>query len=729
MPVLDRSNKHTDGPLRIGGIFDVAFARIRLSYLPLSDIRRRRAYVAKGLGPHALPQVTPTPAVFEWNGHNYIMKMLHDCDFLDRVEALRSWLGFQVSGNPFLVPQQTCVGTDPANGLTDRTKSATNFGFDKRGLADVGKQPWLGPLKMDIAEESEDLGAGKDTRSRKRRLRKAGPSSSLAPYAAAVVNDPTLIPAMKASAPATGVTHPDHLELKNTSRLDAPPGKAIVDIKCLVPNLVSKEDEQRICVARQALLEEQTRVQEAEEASQAADEGRDDRRRPRASSIVSNVSCRSARIDSRASASSTCASPTKQRISHFGKRSSRRHGSSVGMHSLDPPALPTLQGPGDMRSIVLTTAGLLRHPPAEAHPGLGPVLLQSDCPGGELHRNPFLHTVSDARSAQTEDLELKIKIRTPQMADTTMDRCSTAPSATSSSLGGTFMARCTQNDPRQPSASHRRAGTAPPKVPRAPSTRSPSFSGQEAPNLHAPGQETPTPRISCFRAADQPKEEEHGHLGCGYSPRGQGLSRKAGAELRALTAAGTAGRRQPPPREARLRRLARDVARHSAELRRLVREEEQLRRALACSGVGEDISGTGGIYRELRECQDGKEAAEDSDTVARMVARRRDDEGAGTASFRDDDAALHGCPAKRMKALLEDKRQEIELKIFDLGIKRDELRCLRMAQKQERERQRALGMERRRAHLDYGQVRAVDTGCRIKILQYVLFSRILPQPF
>ncbi|CAM9388781.1 unnamed protein product, partial [Ectocarpus sp. 12 AP-2014] len=66
-----------------------------------------------------------------------------------------------------------------------------------------------------------------------------------------------------------------------------------------------------------------------------------------------------------------------------------------------------------------------------------------------------------------------------------------------------------------------------------------------------------------------------------YSSRALGLSRKAGAELRALTAAGTTGRRQPPPREIRLRRLARDVARHAAELRLLVGEENRLRKYVA----------------------------------------------------------------------------------------------------------------------------------------------------
>lgn len=663
-----------------------------------------------------MPQVTPTPAPFEWNGHNYLMKMLQDCDFLDRVDALRSWLGFPVSGNPFLLPQQSCVGMALDKSLGNRTNSAPNFRFDKIGLADVGSQPWLGPLTLDIVEGSQNLGTDKGARLKKRKLRKAGAGSSLAPYAAAVVNDPTLLPAVKGPAP-TELSNPDPFGLKSGSRLDARPGKVVVDIEGMVPNLVSREDAQRICVARQALLEEQMRVREAENAPQAADGGRDDRRRSRALSTVSNAASSSARGDPRDSALSTRDSPTKRRISHFGLPSSRRNGSPVGNHNLDSRASSTPQGPGNMRSMVLTMAGLLHHPPAEPHPGLGPVLLQSDRPGGGVHPNPFLHTVSDVRPAQAEDLGLKITIRTPIAADaSTMDRCSTAPLATQHLLRGSLRERNTQEHARRPSAYHPRAVTAPAKMPDAPSICSPSFPGQEACILHAPGQEKPTFRISCPRAALSSKEDEGEHRDSEYSPRGQGLSRKAGAELRALTAAGTAGRRQPPPREARLRRLARDVARHSAELRRLAREEEQLRKGLACCGDGYERPGGGEVRGELRE-RDRRE-----ETVTRMVARRCHDGGVRVVGLSDENATSRGCLAKKMVALVEDKRREIELKTFDLGVKRHELRCLRMVQKQERERQLALEMARRRAHLIDGQVRRIDTGSRINTSNHDLLS-------
>lgn len=639
------------------------------------------------------------------------MKMLQDCNFIDRVEALRSWLGFQVSGNPFLLPQQSCVDTDPDSGLTSQTTTSPDFAFDKIGLTDVGRQPWLGPLQFDVMAGSEDSGRNTGARSKKRRLRKTGAVSSLAPYAAAVVNDPTLLPAVKAPGPAR-LSSPDPFGLKNGLRLDAPPGTAVVNIEGLVPNLVSREDTQRIRVARQALLEEQTRVRQAEEASQEADEGGGGRQRSRAPSTVSGAAPPSTSVAagkySRAFTSSSYSSPTKRRTSHFGPQSTRRTGSSAGTHSLNPRAASTSRGSGDMRSIVLTTAGLLHRPPAEPHQGLGPVLLQSDRPGGELRPNPFLHTVSDAHSAKTEDLEPGITIRTPKTADTrNVDRCSTAPLAPSSSTSGPLRDSNTRKDARRPSVNHRRASTAPAKVPGASSARSLSFSGQAVPSALIPGQVKPTPRVSC-PGGTTIKEEEREQPDSGYSPRGQRLSRKAGAELWALTAAGTAGRRQPPPRETRLRRLARDVARHSAELRRLVREEKHLRKGLACCSGGDGRSGEVEVPGELQEHELGAEAAEDSDAVAMMVSIRYDD-GAGWRVSFSDEKTTSGGPAKRMGALLEGKRREIELKAFDLGLKRDELHCLRLVQKQERERQLALEMERRRAHLDVGQVRGVVT--------------------
>lgn len=46
-------------------------------------------------------------AIFLWKGHNYLVKMAHDLEYLDdeNVAApVSSWLGFSIRGNPFLVP-------------------------------------------------------------------------------------------------------------------------------------------------------------------------------------------------------------------------------------------------------------------------------------------------------------------------------------------------------------------------------------------------------------------------------------------------------------------------------------------------------------------------------------------------------------------------------------------------------------------------------------------------
>ena len=45
--------------------------------------------------------------IFRWKGHNYLVKMAHDLEFLDDTSAsapITAWLGFSVRGNPFLLP-------------------------------------------------------------------------------------------------------------------------------------------------------------------------------------------------------------------------------------------------------------------------------------------------------------------------------------------------------------------------------------------------------------------------------------------------------------------------------------------------------------------------------------------------------------------------------------------------------------------------------------------------
>ncbi|CAM9169681.1 unnamed protein product, partial [Laminaria digitata] len=45
--------------------------------------------------------------IFRWKGHNYLVKMAHDLEFLDDTSAsapVTAWLGFSVRGNPFMMP-------------------------------------------------------------------------------------------------------------------------------------------------------------------------------------------------------------------------------------------------------------------------------------------------------------------------------------------------------------------------------------------------------------------------------------------------------------------------------------------------------------------------------------------------------------------------------------------------------------------------------------------------
>ena len=45
-----------------------------------------------------------SPAVFVWNGINYLLKIPSDLDFLSRNKTLVTWLGFSIERNPFIIP-------------------------------------------------------------------------------------------------------------------------------------------------------------------------------------------------------------------------------------------------------------------------------------------------------------------------------------------------------------------------------------------------------------------------------------------------------------------------------------------------------------------------------------------------------------------------------------------------------------------------------------------------
>ncbi|CAM9445830.1 unnamed protein product, partial [Ectocarpus sp. 13 AM-2016] len=665
-----------------------------------------------------LSQVAPTPAPFEWNGRNYLMKMLQDCDFLDRVEALRKWLGFPISGNPFFVPQdEVHTGTEPDGRSASRRTSQTDgagLGFDKSGLADVGRQPWLGPLVLKSADEGGgDFAreAHSSRRRKQRRLRKTDATNSLAPYAAAVVNDPTLLAVVKALSPTRrGDQNGIRRFCPRTNALELSPRMTTVGVEALVPNLISRDDARRIGVARKALIDEQKRVLEAAMVSKAEAApcvGR--RRRSRAWSRVSNASSSAGWQNFSASVTSTPGA-TSKRPSTFEAQVTRRTGSTGGTSRPNPQVASGLPETGDIRSLVLTAAGLMNQPLPDPHPGLGPVVLKSDLPGGQLHPDPFIHTVSDARTATADGLEREISIVAPTFSSPeTEDRYSTAPSKTdsmvvSSLIRGVAGGRQRRSVRRRSSVNHRRAVTAPASISTSCSLPRRSLPEQGRLNSSEIQQDTPTSRGPFAEGAGT--QEMMKPSASEYSSRALGLSRKAGAELRALTAAGTTGRRQPPPREIRLRRLARDVARHAAELRRLVGEENRLRKYLAsrCSDGSKQDGDSQSLHdgsRVSAGCMENDDGA-----LASMVSAREDGNGAPQwTGFDAVDGELLEHRQKNMQTLLEEKRREIELKTFDLGVKRDELGCLRVVQKQERERKLALEMERRRARLADGQQR------------------------
>lgn len=52
---------------------------------------------------------TSPPTIFLWKGHNYLVKMAHDLNFLDdenEAAPVPAWLGFSVQCNPFLIPPE-----------------------------------------------------------------------------------------------------------------------------------------------------------------------------------------------------------------------------------------------------------------------------------------------------------------------------------------------------------------------------------------------------------------------------------------------------------------------------------------------------------------------------------------------------------------------------------------------------------------------------------------------
>ncbi|CAM9877678.1 unnamed protein product, partial [Scytosiphon promiscuus] len=639
-----------------------------------------------------LSQATPAPAQFQWNGRNYLTKMLQDCDFLDRVEALRSWLGFRVSGNPFFFPEQSTLGDqDGSCSITQASSQPTGEGCksDDNGTVDVGRQPWHGPLELEAPDGRGDAvgqGITCSQSSKKRRLQRTGAINTLAPYAAAVINDQSLLPKLRSPTRRGGAGSAGR-QGSAAGAFGFQSKSRAVDTQNIVPNLVSRTDTHRIDVARQTLAEEQALTRETATKLEQEDEGRSNSRRRPSKAVDVNV---------RAPVRSTHETSSGQRLSDLGNWNLGREISTKQAAWMESRDTASVLGKHSIPSLVRTSAGLLRRPPPEPHPALGPVLLQSDRPYGELHPNPFLHTVADDDVLQNSDLEEEVAITTPRrMRSNTKDRCRTALIHDSSHR------RRSRRDPNLSFGNRSsRPATALARIPSLSLHNQSSRFKQGISGCPGRVMERGFPAVGASYAGGAVPQEntERSYSTC--SRRMRGLSRKAGAELRALTAAGTTGRRQPPLREGRLRRLARDVVRYSMELRQLAVDEDRLRRNIARCASG------GGQQSQYVDHSRGVPEVEPLDgdrDVAAMVSVGQHQGTTQRIGIKPIGTRPPVHATKRMEQLLEEKRHEIEWKVFSLSIKRDELRCLRIVEKQERERKLALQLERRRVHLREGQ--------------------------
>lgn len=563
-------------------------------------------------------QAIPTTAPFEWNGENYLLKIVHDCDFLDRVEALRRWLGFSATRNPFFLPGDGMNKTLAKIWNPSENEEHPHLQFRENGSdVGVGMEPWLGSLELTVrGDGSQGIDKG-NYRSRKRR--NLGGRSRLTPYATPIINEPSLAPTGNLGSPAHEVIPlPSCLALEGDQSAESQT-KTVLDVETVVPNLVSSEDMERIRVAEKLMIEEEARAL----AASAFDINR------RSPSVTSEIAS-----STRWNKNKSLPSLEPRKDPHgkdVSRSSSNKHNhSSREQQTLkdnNPPALPE-QSSHALQPLLTAAAGLVNQQPPEPHPGLGPILLRSDFPNNELHPRPFVHTVGDQRDRYFIHPDPTLRQETAEVPESTGE-LSSKPALLLKEMRGAAKLRCVRNFPRR--LSSRLKGTAPARLTNFSSLRKPRSSDDRECSYRRSGKGIIAPsnsRISPSRIIRLAS------------------SQKAGAELTAFTAAGTTGRRYPPFRESRLRRLARDVSRHSNELRVLLKTEQRLRRTLASQG-------------------------------------RRDFDG----------------------SVLNAKQREIEWKTFYLEGKRDELRCLRMVQHQEQDSIEALEMERRHRRLTEGQVR------------------------
>jgi hypothetical protein len=126
----------------------------------------------------------PKPYPFIWNGINYLLKIPSDMDFLDKTYPLKTWFGFSLTRNPFMIPI-----------ALDNRLSTPRYQYQKEAAK-------RGRTESNPLPEYEDMG-GKDKGSKCRSgsenptnevgPKKGGDKHEKGPYEVPVVNDPDLM--------------------------------------------------------------------------------------------------------------------------------------------------------------------------------------------------------------------------------------------------------------------------------------------------------------------------------------------------------------------------------------------------------------------------------------------------------------------------------------------------------------------------------------------------------
>jgi hypothetical protein len=93
------------------------------------------------------------PKPFVWKGENYLLKITHDCDFLDNVKPLVKWLGFTMKRNPFFTLRLKLRG----KGLSDGAGKLQQ----KLLLAPIGEEKLRAAEDALRREEIHHAGGGK----------------------------------------------------------------------------------------------------------------------------------------------------------------------------------------------------------------------------------------------------------------------------------------------------------------------------------------------------------------------------------------------------------------------------------------------------------------------------------------------------------------------------------------------------------------------------------------